>query len=684
MKFKSILTKSLVQILPVVFLSICIVTMVSYINSKSIIKSEVDKKMENQLNAATETINKSLLKHAMVPETLAKAVEASYDTMTENNYISLVKGIVSQDKETYGGAVWFEPFRFKQDIKYFAPYAYRDGDKMVYTKAYSTAQYNYFQYDWYKNGFKTDELSWSDPYYDDVSKITMVTATAPFKDSTGKTFGVATGDMNLSSLQNEINNMKIGATGGAFLINNKGYYIAINDKNKIMKKRIQDESNKSFAEVGKTMLSSQSGVTSYKADDNVYSLYYKSVPDVGWKIGVYITQKEIFSPLQKLLYTAIIVMIIFSLATAFIIFLANRGITNLLKSSVSHLKVISDGDLTQDVSETFRNKQDEIGELARSVSNMQSSIKNLLINIKSQIDNIDKYSYDLSSISKEMSSSSQNVSAAIQDVARGTGGQAEDLVSISDVFKVFSTTIEDVIQSIDHVNKASNNIHVLAGNSNTKMEILVASIKEISGSFKVLSEKITGFIDKIKQIEGITGIINSIADQTNLLALNAAIEAARAGESGRGFAVVADEIRKLAEQSKNSSEDIGGIVSNITENMSGITNTANDMDNKLSSQMTIIQESISSFKEIIHGIEEVIPKLDAINSSASNITKQKNNILEKVEGVSSVAEEVSASSQEISAASEQMTASSEEVSSMVEKLKKMAGNMVECVDKFKL
>jgi methyl-accepting chemotaxis protein len=113
--------------------------------------------------------------------------------------------------------------------------------------------------------------------------------------------------------------------------------------------------------------------------------------------------------------------------------------------------------------------------------------------------------------------------------------------------------------------------------SNDKMTQLVTSINSIGSAFKDVSNKISELGMSVNKINEITALINSIADQTNLLALNAAIEAARAGEAGKGFAVVADEIRKLAEQSKNSSGEIDNLITLILSETKEVISTTNEV-----------------------------------------------------------------------------------------------------------
>ncbi|OAV41022.1 methyl-accepting chemotaxis protein [Clostridium saccharobutylicum] len=226
-----------------------------------------------------------------------------------------------------------------------------------------------------------------------------------------------------------------------------------------------------------------------------------------------------------------------------------------------------------------------------------------------------------------------------------------------------------MVKEIQVVDSNSREIGSMASDSSNEMNELNISVTNIGKSFKEFYNKIITLGKDINEINEITNLINSISEQTNLLALNAAIEAARAGESGKGFSVVAEEIRNLAEQSKDSSESISKLISEISGNADEIVQESVMMDDEMRNQAKIIENSILSFKKIIGAVDEVIPKIETVKTSAENIENHKNTILNRIDGLSSVSAEVSASSEEISASSEEVNASTEEVASSAQVLK---------------
>lgn len=377
----------------------------------------------------------------------------------------------------------------------------------------------------------------------------------------------------------------------------------------------------------------------------------------------------------------LIAMLSMAIASAIAIFIS-RKISKPIVKTTSLINKIAALDLSYDESYSELSKNsDETGVMAKSLTQMRDTLSNMVHIIKSSSDEIDNQAAGLSAVAGQMASATATISDAIQEVAVGAGAQANDLTNITEILNRFSQHIEDMGHSIEDISSGSKSIQCNASKGSIDMHELSNSVESVGKSFNEFTSKISILGDRLSQINKITEIINGIASQTSLLALNASIESARAGEAGSGFAVVAEEIRKLAEQSKNSAENINSLIAGVTLEASTMTKMTDTMSNELDDQVRVINTAMDSFSSIISGVDDAVPRIEAIGSLTSAILCEKNSIIEKIECASSVSQEVSASSEEIASSSEEMNASTEEVSSSAKVLahmtRELSAQMVE-------
>lgn len=190
------------------------------------------------------------------------------------------------------------------------------------------------------------------------------------------------------------------------------------------------------------------------------------------------------------------------------------------------------------------------------------------------------------------------------------------------------------------------------------------------GQMRTLSKSMGELNNNVKNINKIIGVINGISQQTNLLALNASIEAASAGEAGKGFSVVASEIRKLSEQTKDSTHEIEKIIGIITEQsdvMVGQTGKSLEGGEK---QAELIGRAIESSNEVYSINKDVVQTIQSIEVASGDLEKIQDEVLKNLESISASTEENAAGTEEVSANSEEVLATMEELTLTVADLQK--------------
>lgn len=334
--------------------------------------------------------------------------------------------------------------------------------------------------------------------------------------------------------------------------------------------------------------------------------------------------------------------------------------------------------------EKFLDTKNEIGVMAQSLKLMRDELASMVNIILNNSNSINNHSEELASSSEEMSTATRNIATAISDISKGNDYSAKQLQSISETLNEFDSSMERMIEKIEYVENHSQQMQNLATDSNKKMENTKKSVVYMEKLFGDFTLKINNLALEISEISKITDTLHDLSDQTNLLALNASIEAARAGEQGRGFAIVAEEVRKLAEQSKVSSEDINNLISNISSEAVRIIESTNEVNIELSNQLNGVSSSIDTFSKIVDDVNCTREEVGELHALTQSLGTDKELILNKVSSISEFSQTSSESAHEVSASSEELTFAMEKIADTASNLSQMTQDMLIHVNRFKL
>lgn len=218
-------------LLILVFLSTA-VTFVSVESGKKEAAGRIVENMELLTSKVLSDIDKGFAAHVKIAQAVSKVYSVNRNHLSKEDYIKIATQMVLLNPNTLGSGIWIEPYEHEAGTKFFGPYVYRVGDKIEVTYEYETEEYNYPQTEWYLNAKNLTvdpsgplPVAWSDPYYDETSGITMITASVPIVVD-GRFIGVVSADYDLTTIQKSINAVKIGEAGYALLLDSKGVLIA--------------------------------------------------------------------------------------------------------------------------------------------------------------------------------------------------------------------------------------------------------------------------------------------------------------------------------------------------------------------------------------------------------------------------------------------------------------------------
>ncbi|NLI89336.1 MAG: methyl-accepting chemotaxis protein [Epulopiscium sp.] len=681
-KFKSIRSALLSVVLTLVIVGMLTISLLGYFYSKSIINHEIAEKMDYQASQIIEGIDKRLLKHDQLVVTLAKSVEAFISSEDEEVFKEAIDKTMQTNEDTYGAGVWFEPYEFSPEKEYFGPYAYKEGNETFITMDYSNKSYDYLQYDWYINAKNNkEESSWSDPYYDETSDITMITTSYPFNNKANQFAGVITADINLNSIQDIITDTKVGETGHAFLLNSDGLYLASPDESKVMQANILEDTNESIAKIGSEIIETKEGYGTYKEDDGIYQVYYSIIPKTNWIIGLTIAERELYSSLKDLLRNTMIIFVLGVILVSVVIVLY----TNALSRNMNKLKIVAEslskGDFTV-VSDI--KAEDETGMLSKAFNNMIANIKELVNNVVKVSEEVAGSANNLAATSQEVAATSDEVARAVDEIARGAEEQATDAENGVSIALELDHKLSSLMSNSSIMNDSANIASKANESGLVAVEELIEKTDLNNKSIARAEEGIEELNNKSNNIGAILETITSIAEQTNLLALNASIEAARAGEAGRGFAVVADEIRKLAEDSGEATNQIKMIVEELQGESNNTVRLMNEVRVVLGQQTDAVSDVNEVFNEINQAITTITEQINNVNIAIDDISKDKDRIVSSTQNIAAVSEESAASSEEVTASMDQQNIAVEDVAKNAELLNELSLNLNEQLNRFKV
>lgn len=339
------------------------------------------------------------------------------------------------------------------------------------------------------------------------------------------------------------------------------------------------------------------------------------------------------------------------------------------------------GDLT--VQSTYVSK-DEIGSLSHSFNDMLTQLKQLIMNVRESSDQVAASSEQLIASAEETSNASQHIAEASTYLAAGSESAVKHTDEISISTQETAMSISHIANSISLVSEESNATTEESERGNIALNKTIEQMKSINSTVLASSNVIKDLGSRSSEIEKIVGVISGISEQTNLLALNAAIEAARAGENGKGFAVVAEEVRKLAEESRRSAEQITHLILDIQNNTMEAVASMDKCTSEVETGLHLINETGESFGKILLSATDVSKKSEEVSATSEQIATSVEEMSSKILNVSKSAEEASSNSQSVAAGAEEQLASMQEITASAHALAKMAEDLRGVVNTFKI
>lgn len=369
------------------------------------------------------------------------------------------------------------------------------------------------------------------------------------------------------------------------------------------------------------------------------------------------------------------------LVLVFLTFVISRSMHRSIRVFRNTLSEMTKGDLTV---RAYSGGKDEFALFGQFVNVFLDKLGGIMKEVQYISKEVKKSGEALDEMASRSGQTSADITNAVNEIAAGAVTQADESESAAGKIEQMGHSFETIVDYVNDLGSMAENMTQVSRESVRFMEELRGANEKTVQAFSQVSSQTHTTNISVQKIREATELITSIASQTNLLSLNASIEAARAGEAGKGFAVVASEIQKLAEQSSQSAETIGRIISDLTEQADLTVCIVDEVSQVMEMQQSKLQQTQERFGMLEQGISQSGRETKQIREQTDICDAARMSVEDVIVNLSAISQENAASTQETTASMEELHETMQQLALASGNLKEMAQQLEQDLNFFRL
>lgn len=531
----------------------------------------------------------------------------------------------------------------------------------------------------------------------DTGKLILVLTAPAFEN--GKFVGMMMGSITLEKLSKVLDQVEFQDSGYGYIAETEGVVIANNKNPELINilnltekqinpaiKAVKPELDAKLMAAFKTVVEKGTAeIVSYTdlfGREDIAELTPIELYGQRWVMVITAPEAEVAAPIKKLSTYMMGISIFFIIIASAFIYLFAKKIAEPIRLIRDECKLLNDGDF-QDKPISVQG-EDEFGQLALGFRDMRTTLRTLIKKIQNESQQVASSSELLKESAGQSAEASNQVAVSITDIAEGVEKQSKAAQNVNGIANGVAQTAAEISLKAQRVGEVTHKANDDVDLGRSAIANAVEQMQQISTGSEQIQQAVEELAQGSQEISNIVDLIANIAGQTNLLALNAAIEAARAGEQGRGFAVVAEEVRKLAEESHKSSQQIAELVKRNQVDMEKAVMVSKDGKASIISGIEAVNSADETFKNIVQVIHHLSDEITAISGSIDSMADGSKAMLHSIEEIDAISKNSSAEAQSVSAATEEQSASMQEIAAASQSLAHLATELQNLIVKFKV